>query len=189
MPTEGKNTKKAIAASFKELIQEVPFDSITIKMITDRARLIRPTFYNHFSDKQEVYEWILESELLDTLEVMLDNRMGAEALKLIFSYFSNNKNIYRELFKITGQNSFEEVLSRQIYRFFVKVIGLNGNQSHGNLLLLTNENIAIYYSIGLVNVLKLWITTDKQDDYSSNNVYEAYIFLLKSSLLDMLTNE
>lgn len=189
MPTEGKNTKKAIAASFKELIQEVPFDSITIKMITDRAGLIRPTFYNHFSDKQEVYEWILESELLDTLEVMLDNRMGAEALKLIFSYFSNNKNIYRELFKITGQNSFEEVLSRQIYRFFVKVIGLNGNQSHGNLLLLTNENIAIYYSIGLVNVLKLWITTDKQDDYSANNVYEAYIFLLKSSLLDMLTNE
>ena len=33
------------------------FDKITIKMITDQAGVIRPTFYNYFQDKYEVMEW------------------------------------------------------------------------------------------------------------------------------------
>lgn len=35
-------TKRLIANSFKELMLQIPFEKITIKMITDHASVIRP---------------------------------------------------------------------------------------------------------------------------------------------------
>lgn len=46
-------TKNLLAESFKELLIKGSFDKITIKMITDQAGVIRPTFYNYFQDKYE----------------------------------------------------------------------------------------------------------------------------------------
>ena len=56
-------TKILLAESFKELLIKGSFDKITIKMITDQAGVIRPTFYNYFQDKYEVMEWLLETEV------------------------------------------------------------------------------------------------------------------------------
>ena len=47
-------TKDLLALSFKELIMKMPFEKITVKMITDGADVIRPTFYKHFQDKYEI---------------------------------------------------------------------------------------------------------------------------------------
>ena len=41
-------TKDLLTASFRELVLQIPFEKITIKMITDGAGVIRPTFYKHF---------------------------------------------------------------------------------------------------------------------------------------------
>ena len=41
-------TDYLLAKSFKEIACEKPVEKITIKDITDRAGVIRPTFYNHF---------------------------------------------------------------------------------------------------------------------------------------------
>ena len=49
---------KLLAESFKELVAVTPVEKITIKEITDKAGVIRPTFYNHFQDKYELLEWI-----------------------------------------------------------------------------------------------------------------------------------
>ena len=53
MQQRGKkgNTDDLLAASFKELLCKAPMEKITIKDITDKAGVIRPTFYNHFTDK------------------------------------------------------------------------------------------------------------------------------------------
>ena len=47
-------TKDLLALSFKELIMKMPFEKITVKMITEGADVIRPTFYKHFQDKYEI---------------------------------------------------------------------------------------------------------------------------------------
>ena len=56
-------TKDLLTSSFKELIMQVPFEKLTIKMITNGAGVIRPTFYKHFQDKYEVLEWILKKNI------------------------------------------------------------------------------------------------------------------------------
>ena len=63
MERKGEATKHQLAESFKELMLKGSFDKITIRMITEQAGVIRPTFYNYFQDKYEVMEWLLEEEV------------------------------------------------------------------------------------------------------------------------------
>ena len=66
MTGQGKSAiDTLLAESFKELALKHPIEKITIKEITDKAGVIRPTFYNHFQDKYEIIEYILKKEIKD----------------------------------------------------------------------------------------------------------------------------
>lgn len=59
MAIQGKtDIDQLLAKSLKEIAVRRPVEKITIKEITDKAGVIRPTFYNHFQDKFELIEWI-----------------------------------------------------------------------------------------------------------------------------------
>ena len=89
-------TKRLIANSFKELLLQNSFEKITIKMITDHANVIRPTFYNHFHDKYH-----------------------------IFSKFYEDREFYRKAFEITGQNGFADTLSDMFTSFYKEAASRN----------------------------------------------------------------
>ena len=186
MEADGRNIKLLISESYKKLVLLYPYEKITIKMITDGADLIRPTFYNHFRDKNEVFEWILREELINILHSLINNKMEKEAIKMIFVYFGNNKEFYRKLFMITGQNSFEEVLENSIFRIFFQIMENRGNKDEKELFP-TRENILRYYSMGLVYIIKMWISdVNRNNMFSPEEVYESYIFLITHSLLDYI---
>ena len=57
MAIQGKtDIDQLLAKSLKEIAVRRPVEKITIKEITDKAGVIRPTFYNHFQDKFELIE-------------------------------------------------------------------------------------------------------------------------------------
>lgn len=97
-------TKELLADSFRTLVLTVPFQKISIKMITDGAHVIRPTFYNYFQDKYEVIEFLFDRDIGSKVEVMIENDMEQEAIKLMFICFEKNKEYYRRLFEITPQS-------------------------------------------------------------------------------------
>ena len=80
-------TKELLADSFRTLVLTVPFQKISIKMITDGAHVIRPTFYNYFQDKYEVIEFLFDQDIGSKVEVMIENDMEQEAIKLMFTFF------------------------------------------------------------------------------------------------------
>ena len=59
MERKSELTKALLGEKFKELVAKKGFEKLTIKIITDAAGVIRPTFYNYFQDKYEVMEWLL----------------------------------------------------------------------------------------------------------------------------------
>ena len=78
MSNKGKKvTNEMLADSLKALmLNEKPFDKIKIKDITDRAGIIRPTFYNHFQDKYELLEWIFYNDIIASVRRFDRNRHG-----------------------------------------------------------------------------------------------------------------
>ena len=75
-----KEVKMLLADSFKELVLVKPIEKITIKEITDRAGVIRVTFYNHFQDKYELLEWICREEMVSPVRMLLWNDLEEQAL-------------------------------------------------------------------------------------------------------------
>ncbi len=49
-----RRTRDALGDALVALMQEKPFDSITVQDVLDRAHVGRSTFYNHYSDKDDL---------------------------------------------------------------------------------------------------------------------------------------
>lgn len=67
-----KRTRQLLQDSFKSLIREKDFKSITVRDITEKATVNRATFYAHFTDKYELLDSIIIDDFRDTLKQRLD---------------------------------------------------------------------------------------------------------------------
>lgn len=186
MENKERDTKEILSESFKEQLLRHPFEKITIKMITNGAGVIRPTFYNYFQDKNEVFEYILKEELMDVLYALLENGMEKEVIKMIFTYFGKNKPFYKKAFKVEGQNSFEDILYNEIFLLFMRFLEEHKVKINENIEILSTENIAKYHAVGIVYILKIWVLYKDFKNVTSDEIYDAYIFLISHSLLDII---
>lgn len=50
-----RRTREVLGDALIALMQEKPFDSITIQQVLERARIGHSTFYNHFRDKNDLF--------------------------------------------------------------------------------------------------------------------------------------
>lgn len=61
------NTKQKIAAALRQLMNERPFDKITVQNLMDTTNMKRQSFYYHFQDTRDVLMWICRQELFNPL--------------------------------------------------------------------------------------------------------------------------
>ena len=178
-------TKTLLAESFKELLLKRSFDKITIKMITDAAGVIRPTFYNYFQDKYEVMEWLLETEIFCPVREMIGNGMEREAIYLILKKMEKDREYYQKAFEVTGQNGFEEILTRNVREMLEHLLEkhkLKIKQYSGQ------EGVEIfleYHTMVVVNGLKLWLQ-NKNVKLTADEAMDFYVFLISQAILDLL---
>lgn len=107
-------TKRALATSLKELMEEQPFEKINVAQICERCDMNRKSFYYHFKDKYDLVNWIFDTEFIallkdENLEVVHANYKERWAfIEKICQYFYHNHGFYRKALQIKGQNSFSD---------------------------------------------------------------------------------
>lgn len=177
-------TRLLISNCFKELMLEYPFEKITIHMITDRAGIIRPTFYYHFKDKYELMEWILEEDIIRKMNMLLEQGMEREAIVMLFRCLHAERQYYSKAFEVTGQNGFEEVMGNRIEEMFLKEIK-NRSIRLPYEQMLSNKIFAKYHSIALITFIKIWLKEGK-DDTTLDHMVDTYQFLISHTIYDVL---
>lgn len=175
-----KNIKEALAESFKALLLEYPFEKITIKMITDQIGVIRPTFYNHFIDKYEVLEWICYKDIFEGLELLVENGMYSEAIKLLFTKIEHNKVFYLKAVKVKGQNAFMEIFQKHIKSLIELAFKQSGTKIYIENKVFTPEAIAGYYTQGLTYIIEEWL--DRELPVNAEEITKAYYVLASTSM-------
>lgn len=104
----GSNTtKKAMADAMKRLMMSTPFTKISVGQICDECHMNRKSFYYHFKDKQDLVNWIFQSEFISAVQEH-SYESGWDFLSDICDYFYQNRAFYRKALKIEGQNSFSD---------------------------------------------------------------------------------
>ncbi len=175
---------KLLIGSFKNIALEVPISKITIKDITDGAGVIRPTFYNHFQDKYEVIERIIRTELLDPMRPLLQNEMFDEAILLIFTNILKEKELYKKLSKMEGQNSFEDIVRSCIRDILLELLIDKIGTKAAKHKWMTPDKLADYYSLSMTFIVMTWIQTDMV--IPPREVAEVYNYVISKSLKDMV---
>ncbi len=100
-------TKNALASALKELLENTPFEKITVGHICAQCEMNRKSFYYHFKDKYELVNWIYYTEFISSVK---DKKYetGLSFLYDVCAYFEQNRQFYRRIIKYDGQNSFFE---------------------------------------------------------------------------------
>ena len=110
-------TKRALAASLKELMMTHRFEHIQVTYICERCGMNRKSFYYHFKDKYDLLNWIFDTEIglvnqkYEHVQIMAQ---GIERMRAICVYFYEHRDFYRNALQYTGQNSFSEHLYETI---------------------------------------------------------------------------
>ena len=180
MTNQGKNAVDTLLAeSLKELTEKHPIEKITIKEITDKAGVIRPTFYNHFQDKYELLEWIVKTELLEPMIPLLQHEMLEQALVLMFTSIERSKTFYTKASKLEGQNSFESIVKNSLGEILQQLLQSFGVIKSTKYKWLNIEGVAQYYANSICYVIMKWIWDGMV--VPPAELVEIYIYMMSHS--------
>lgn len=179
-----KTVDEKLAESFKELACQMPIEKITIKQITDKAGVIRPTFYNHFEDKYRLLEWILITDIVNPAMPLLSAGMIKEAMVLIFHNMQKEKEFYIHISKLEGQNSFRSMVTQGIALVLCSMlVDRMGTKKPINRWL-TPEHISEFYTQSITYVLMSWIQDGMK--VPPEELAQVFDFISSRSLADLL---
>lgn len=185
MTVQGKQeTNSLLAESFKGLALQHPIEKITIKEITDRAGVIRPTFYNHFQDKYELLEWIIVTDLLEPIRPLIENQMMHEALLLLFMNIEKEREFYMQTVRLEGQNSFESIARECVKGILLEIIEKNAVEKIPKFYWLTPERVAEYYAQSMCSVAIAWMKSKMT--ISARELVEIYEYMMEHSIAEVL---
>ena len=115
--------KDFLAESLELLMQEKPFDKITIKQICDRAGVIRATFYNHFEDKYAALDYIADELLHEEQKVFVASKDIVHVILSLCEMIYDHRAFFQRAFQVQGQNDFDNMFTRHIAQLIEELLG------------------------------------------------------------------
>ena len=174
MERKSELTKALLGEKFKELVAKKGFEKLTIKMITDAAGVIRPTFYNYFQDKYEVMEWLLWEDVFKEVSELMEQEHVMESLQLLFQRFGEDKTYYEKVFEVTGQNSFEEMLYGQVFHMEEILVKHHPLKHLRNMPHVDEKVFLEFHAISLVTEILAYLGKQKYFGGRCNGILSVY---------------
>jgi probable dihydroxyacetone kinase regulator len=172
--------KASLAENLRSLMIQHIFEKITIKQICNETGVIRATFYNYFDDKYDCLNWIVYHDLCESILQTGEEKKFRDYLDDIFRKVDENRDFYSKAYNVTGQNSFEEMVRRNlallVNDYFKK------HRRKGFLEKYSNENLARYYAECVAINVRLFVQEDSCG--SAENAAQMTMDLLQNSFFD-----
>ncbi len=115
-------TKKALLTAFGELIEEKPFNKITITDLTEKCGLNRMTFYYHFDNIYELMIWGLEMQMREASKDCVNYKNWKTGYLRIFYFALDRKKYIKKIFQTIEQEHLERYLNKIGERMVLAVI-------------------------------------------------------------------
>lgn len=144
-------TKKALATALKEMVLGMPFAKISIGDICARCNMSRKTFYYHFKDKDDLVNWIFDTEFIERARHNVYESVWS-AIDDLMQYFYKNRTFYKKILQYNGHNSFAVYYNELIHSVFVEQLQTIVGDPQ------TRDFQINFIADGMVCMLKRWLT-------------------------------
>lgn len=155
-------TKHAIKEALMKLLDDRPFDKISVKDLVDACGISRNTFYYHYHDVYEVLEDIFEEETqknigeADTWDLWEDGILQAVEFAL------NNRRAVYHVYHSLNREELERYLHRvvgSLAQEFVRQQAADLNVNEIDIKLLS-----VFYKHGVVGIFLEWLDNNMRED-------------------------
>lgn len=158
-------TKKVIAKSFVELLEEKPFEKISIGDIAAKAGINRQTFYYHFKDIRDLIEWSL---LTIADECIKDNNTFENWKEAYLSILLKIKESNKFYYALTLNDEYERYILNYLYKLTYDVVFRVVNAKKNEMKIRISDEdldfITDFYKFPLVGFILDWIRSGLKDD-------------------------
>lgn len=152
-----KRTHRLLKAALLELVSEQPYESVTIRDITDQADIGYATFFRHFDGKDDLMLEIF-TEIVEELESLAKDH-GEKYFEnegyLLFEHVSKNRLLYES---ILGSYAFTKKFREQL-KLMIQV-HLDGRRHQFANPTIPFEVAAIHMASSVLGLIDWWITND-----------------------------
>ena len=155
-------TKRALAASLKNMLLKKPLNKITINDIAEDCGINRMTFYYHFKDIYDLVEWTCEEDAAKALEGKKTYDTWQQGFLNIFYAVLENKPFIMNVYRSVSREQVEIYLYRVTYDLLIGVV----NERSANMPVSEDEKnfIADFYKFAFVGIILEWIKNDMKAD-------------------------
>ena len=170
--------KDALEDILLELMQQMPYEQITVIHIVQRLGVSRRTFYRNFSNKDACFCALTDRLIQEMyLEIQEGYRFSKSVYLLYFAYWYKN----REYLRCVMRNKLEEVFTERIgnharteERDFLKKIS--------SPIADRDEDILMFYTRGIVAMLMNW--TRRDFDTPVEKMAKKMVRVIHSPMID-----
>ena len=147
-------TEYRLAEALKNMMSEVPLDSISVTSLSKKCHVNRQTFYYHFHDIYDLLTLVFLNEEIDHVE---DVKNIKELLRCIYAYYSKNRGFIDATLNSAGKELFEEFIHNVCYKAFLKFI--NNIQDSKKLHTNDRKAIARFYALAYSHSIIYYLST------------------------------
>jgi AcrR family transcriptional regulator len=149
-----------IRDAFMELIIEQGFEKMTVRAISERARINRATFYRHYTDKHDLAARLTDILFADVVsqfdEHLESNRV--ENWALLFEHVAQYATFYRAMMGKNGIPGFRDQVQESVEKEMMKrsaMIGVVEGQAK-----IPHALIIRYLAAAQVGFIQWWLEND-----------------------------
>ncbi len=139
-------TKVIVGNAFLDLVSKKRPDKITIIDICKQAHISRETFYYHFKDKYDLFEWLYKYLLSQRIKNYSAEASWPEMIEKVINDAAQYDTFFE---KVLGKGAFEysKIIFEALYEFYCSE--LSSNHPDGELSLQEEAEIFIYLKGGI----------------------------------------
>ncbi len=174
-------TKKIIAYSLKDLLKSKDFSKISIKEIMHQADYRRQTFYDYFSDKEELLRWIYQQELSEVIDDFINYESTEKIIARTLQYLETNKLFYQKTLHAIPEPQVNAIFIHSFNRLLKSTFSAYSEKG-------LPESVTTMYSYALLAIIKEWLFTNcelKRDDLEIHLLTNLN-WIIKNSLADSI---
>ena len=155
-------TKLAIVDTFWQLLEEKPYNKITVQDIVNRCQVNRNTFYYHFQDIPDLICYMMEQGSKELLENCLAQPTLEDKIRYLLSVALNAHPLIQRTISTSYQSELEPLLLEQFYSFFDQLTNESASSSlvSDSLTASQRKLLLRYHSLAFLGLVRTWSKDD-----------------------------
>jgi len=173
-------TKDMIKDNYLELVKcASDINKITVSSIINKAQISRQTFYYHFQDIFDLYEYVVLSDFEEIHTKCLSSVTIEEGLEYLFNFIGEKKMLINCLLRSSKRSIIDDVLyknAKQLVSDFLnyKILETDNPSENYNFLI-------EFYCCAITGICSR-LLADKYFNFDAKQIAKKIVYLIQSEL-------